>query len=153
MGIASSKSSPLPWGTPSMMSMRTTSASSLAAIQCAAVAPTFPEPTMLTLLRIMFPFWNQPQRHRVELILRTSVPSVSSVVKKSVGCGGKPGVHILDDVVAKLAGLDLGRPFHQALEVIGNLLLLNGCLHGVLDQACRLAPAQEIEHHHARKND
>jgi hypothetical protein len=31
----------------------------LAAIQCAAVAPTFPEPTMLTLLRMMFPFENQ----------------------------------------------------------------------------------------------
>src|SRR5271165_3585587 len=50
--MASSKSSPLPCGTPSIMSMRTTSHNSLAAIQCAAVAPTFPDPTTVTFLRI-----------------------------------------------------------------------------------------------------
>src|ERR1700761_5543040 len=52
IGMASSRSSPLPWGTPSTTSISTTSASSLAAIQCAAVAPTFPAPTMLTFFRI-----------------------------------------------------------------------------------------------------
>src|SRR5215469_262651 len=52
MGMASSRSRPLPWGTPSMMSMSTTSASSLDAIQWAAVAPTLPEPTILTFLRM-----------------------------------------------------------------------------------------------------
>jgi hypothetical protein len=53
MGMASSRSSALPWGMPSAMSMRTTSASSLAAIQCAAVAPTLPAPTILTFFRMM----------------------------------------------------------------------------------------------------
>src|SRR6266436_9974745 len=52
MGMASSRSSALPWGTPSTTSIRTTSASSLAAIQCAAVAPTLPAPTMVTFFRI-----------------------------------------------------------------------------------------------------
>ena len=53
MGMASSRSRPLPWGTPSMMSISTTSASSAAAIQCAAVAPTLPEPTTVTFLRMV----------------------------------------------------------------------------------------------------
>src|SRR5271170_6281041 len=52
MGNASSKSRPLPWGTPSTTSTSTMSANSLAAIQWAAVAPTFPAPTMVTFFRI-----------------------------------------------------------------------------------------------------
>src|SRR5580658_5606649 len=52
IGMASSRSSPLPWGTPSTTSINTISANSLAAIQCAAVAPTFPAPTMLTFFLI-----------------------------------------------------------------------------------------------------
>src|SRR5579864_577146 len=121
MGMASSRSRPLPWGTPSMMSIRTTSASSLAAIQCAAVAPTFPEPTMLTLLRMIFPFQKQSttedtKAHAGKMIGYPLPPFVSSVVKISVRRGGKPGaIHVLDDVIAELAGLDLGRLFHQAL--------------------------------------
>src|ERR1700744_3784207 len=52
IGMASSRSSALPWGMPSATSMRTTSASSFEAIQCAAVAPTFPAPTIVTFLRM-----------------------------------------------------------------------------------------------------
>src|SRR5579859_1342154 len=52
IGRASSKSRPLPWGTPSTTSTSTMSANSLAAIQCAAVAPTLPAPTMVTFFRI-----------------------------------------------------------------------------------------------------
>src|SRR6202789_4682792 len=52
IGMASSRSRPLPWGTPSTTSISPRSASSLSAIQCAAVAPTFPAPTMLTFFRI-----------------------------------------------------------------------------------------------------
>src|ERR1700691_5126299 len=52
MGSASSKSRPFPWGTPSTTSTRTMSANSLAAIQWAEVAPTFPAPTMVTFFRI-----------------------------------------------------------------------------------------------------
>src|SRR5690606_17000760 len=46
-GPASIRSRALPWGTPSTMSMRTMSPSSLAAAQWAAVAPTLPAPTMV----------------------------------------------------------------------------------------------------------
>src|SRR5579864_3232670 len=53
MGMASSRSNPLPWGIPSNTSISTTSASSLAAIQWAVVAPTFPAPTIVTFLRIL----------------------------------------------------------------------------------------------------
>src|SRR3989304_1540916 len=53
-GAAWHRSRALPWGMPSTMSTRTTSASSLAGIQWAQVAPTLPAPTMVTLLlRIM----------------------------------------------------------------------------------------------------
>src|ERR1700722_3400947 len=52
IGMASSRSRPLPWGTPSTTSISTTSANSLAAIQCAAVASTFPAPTLFTFFRI-----------------------------------------------------------------------------------------------------
>src|SRR5258708_3809948 len=45
-------SRPFPWGIPSMMSMRTTSASSPSARRWARVAPTFPPPTTVTFLFI-----------------------------------------------------------------------------------------------------
>src|SRR5437879_10700461 len=63
--MASSKSRPLPCGTPSMMSISTMSASSFAAIQCAAVAPTLPEPTIETLLRMDSPFENRVARNEI----------------------------------------------------------------------------------------
>src|SRR5882757_2991047 len=56
IGIACSRSSAFPCGTPSTTSSNTTSASSLAAIQCPAVAPTFPEPTTVTFFRLASPF-------------------------------------------------------------------------------------------------
>src|SRR5579863_6495186 len=51
--MASSRSSALPCGTPSTTSINTTSASSLEAIQWAAVAPTLPAPTIETFLRMI----------------------------------------------------------------------------------------------------
>src|ERR1700691_5873327 len=44
-------SNPLPCGTPSTTSTRTTSASSLSAIRKAQFAPTFPAPTTVTFFR------------------------------------------------------------------------------------------------------
>src|SRR5258705_664524 len=55
IGIACSRSSAFPCGTPSITSSKTTSANSFAAIQCAAVAPTLPEPTTVTFFRIPSP--------------------------------------------------------------------------------------------------
>src|SRR5688500_5360328 len=45
----------LPWGTPSTMSTPPTSASSVAALACATVAPTFPPPTTVTFVFIAKP--------------------------------------------------------------------------------------------------
>src|SRR5262245_39384469 len=52
-GAASARSRPLPWGRPSTMSTSTTSASPASAMRWAAVAPTLPAPTTVTLLRAM----------------------------------------------------------------------------------------------------
>src|SRR3984957_12162524 len=73
MGSASSKSRPLPWGTPSTTSISTMSASSLAAIQCAEVAPTLPAPTMVTFFRILLlrhHIFDDPGREFARLGLR-----------------------------------------------------------------------------------
>src|SRR5258708_13083369 len=78
MGMASSRSSPLPCGTPSMMSMRTTSASSLEAIQWAAVAPTLPEPTMVTFLRMHESFPNQQSANQHSVL-----PQVAPASRKT----------------------------------------------------------------------
>src|SRR5262245_8759416 len=60
-GAASSRSSALPWGTPSMMSTNATSAYPFSAIRCAAVAPTVPDPTTVT-LNLMISFsWNRSE--------------------------------------------------------------------------------------------
>src|SRR5580700_7400340 len=51
-GPDSSRSSPLPCGTPSTTSTSTTSANSLPAIRSAQFAPTFPAPTTVTFFRM-----------------------------------------------------------------------------------------------------
>src|SRR6266850_6016704 len=106
-----------------MMSMSTTSASSLEAIQWAAVAPTFPEPTTVTFLRMR-------------------VLSITDQILYHGEHGGTPGLfrcrryccaHVLDDVAVEFTGFDLLGPFHQALEVISHSLLLDGALQALLD--------------------
>src|SRR3954451_4113043 len=52
-GAASARSRPLPWGRPSTMSTRTTSARPASAIRWAVVAPTLPAPMTVTLWRAM----------------------------------------------------------------------------------------------------
>src|SRR5215472_4885782 len=106
--MASSKSSPFPWGMPSRTSIRTTFASSLEEIQWAAVAPTLPAPTMVTFLRM------------------------KKSSRRNVSAGGRalaPVHHVINDVCGKFAGFHLSRARHQPLEVIGDELLLNGCFH------------------------
>src|SRR5207248_7612374 len=135
--MASSRSSPLPCGTPSMMSMRTTSQSSLAAIQCAAVAPTLPEPTTVTFFLI-----NDPLRRGQAVSTSTYAPSLRR--------GGRATcVHVLNDVIGEFAGAYLRGAFHQPLKIIGNPFLLNGVLYGIFDQTRRFLPANEFKHHHA----
>src|SRR5579864_7083965 len=130
MGIASRRSRPLPWGTPSMMSMSTTSASSLEAIQWAAVAPTFPEPTIVTFFRM-----NEfllDELSAVSYQLSAAFETCPRAVGLSANCqvlNQHFRSHVLDDVAAELAGLYFGCPFHQALEIIGDFLLFDGALY------------------------
>src|SRR5438270_6434827 len=107
MGIASSRSSPLPWGTPSTMSMRTTSASSLEAIQCAAVAPTLPEPTMETFFRMPSP-----------LIFAELSGFYFAAARRAMFFRRGPQGHVFDHVVRELAGLHFLRARHLPLEII-----------------------------------
>src|SRR6266496_6006999 len=142
MGMASRMSRPLPCGTPSMMSIRTTSASSFDAIQCAAVAPTFPDPTMLTFFRMKCPlqkitiFNRRDRRVRRERIAKTrrlllSAFSAYSAVNSS-RCRQHSCAHVFDDRVSKPAGADLGRTLHQALKIVCDFLLLYGALDAAL---------------------
>src|SRR5882724_2537931 len=107
MGIASRRSSPLPWGTPSIMSMRTTSASSLEAIQWAAVAPTLPEPTIVTFLRMISSFVDEnilntedTEFHRARHYTLSVYPVLLSVrcVLTHLSCLRQHArAHVLDD--------------------------------------------------------
>src|SRR5579863_5835801 len=134
IGIASSRSRPFPWGTPSTMSIRTTSASSFEAIQWAAVAPTFPEPTIVTFLRMSSFLLRTIFNHRGHRVSDHQL-LIYVLVELSVGCAPVcRGVHILDNAVGELAGLDLGRIFHEPFEVVGDFLLLDRAFHAVLDQ-------------------
>src|SRR6478609_858289 len=126
MGMASSRSSAFPCGIPSATSIRTTSASSLAAIQCAAVAPTFPAPTMVTFLRMS---------------LLSCSPSAANLL------------HVFDHSRGELARLHFGGTLHLALEVIGDELLLDSLLHGRFDELRGLTPAEKFEHHDAGEDD
>src|SRR6476660_6308196 len=153
IGMASSKSRPLPWGTPSTMSINTTSASSLEAIQWAAVAPTFPEPTIVTFFRM-----NESSLESLSALgCQPSAKSKSSIktrckVVPFAGLHQYSRSHVVDDMAGKLASLDLPGAFHQALEVVGHQFLVDRAFHAALDQVGCFVPAQEPKHHHARQN-
>src|SRR6185503_10383728 len=155
MGMASSRSRPLPCGTPSMMSIRTTSASSFDAIQWAAVAPTFPDPTMLTFLRMIslstiFGFWPSAFTQQGFRLARVKARSDWSL---SFQCwlrrSQNAGAHVLDNLVSELAGTDLGCALHESLKVVGYSLFFDGPFQATLDQIGGLIPSQEAKHHHA----
>src|SRR5438105_3462228 len=107
---------------PSKTSVNTTSASSLAAIQWAAVAPTFPAPTIVTFLRIKF------------------LPEILEL--QSTAGGLAPVHHIFNQASGKFTCLYFGRSGHETLQIIGDLFLLYGELHGSLNQARRFIPAE-----------
>src|SRR3984885_11603205 len=162
MGMASSRSRPLPCGTPSMMSIRTTSASSFEAIQWAAVAPTFPEPTMVTFLRMNQSFQEELLLGRwADFANRKTILAphrrprghrpMTRLTDRRMTLHQDGDAHVLDDAVCELAGLYFGRAFHQTLKVIGDFFLKDGVFHTVLDQVGSLVPPQKAEHHHARK--
>src|SRR5438270_5258544 len=71
----------------------------------------------------------------------------------SICSGQNARLHILDDIAAEFAGLDLLGPFHEALEIVGHLLLLDRALHALFDQIGGFVPAEEPEHHDTRQNN
>src|ERR1019366_565738 len=68
-----------------------------------------------------------------------------------VGCDCD--AHVVDHAGGKLAGLNFGCAFHQALEIVGHFFLFDGALQTPLDQIGGFRPSQEAKHHDARKND
>src|SRR6185437_10994624 len=104
--MASSRSRPLPCGTPSRTSISTTLASSFDAIQWAAVAPTLPAPTIVTFLRMeILPVYEQ----------------------NCLDCGFlAPVHHVVNHVSGKLTGLYLGSARHLALKIVRDKLLRDG---------------------------
>src|SRR5690242_8732356 len=57
--------------------------------------------------------------------------------------------HVGDDIVAECGTFDLGRAFHLARKIIGDLLRANGAVQTFDNQVRRLGPAQVTEHHFA----
>src|ERR1700735_2245083 len=136
IGIACSRSSAFPCGTPSITSSSTTSANSFAAIQCAAVAPTLPEPTTVTFFRIP----SLPSKKLVSLIIRLH-PRKSAV-----------DLHVFNHPRSKFARLSLRRALHSALEVICDELLRHRLLHRAFNQSRCLSPTQKVKKQYARQH-
>src|SRR6266849_6215185 len=138
MGPAWARSRALPCGIPSMTSTRTTSPSSFSTAYWATLAPTLPAPTTVILgrgccvLRIS--------------ALPSSIPILFSARRLQRG-------HALDDGAAELRALHFPGALHQAGEVVGDDLLLDGLLQAGHETVGRIRPAQVAEHHLAREND
>src|SRR5512139_998227 len=62
-------------------------------------------------------------------------------------------LHVRDDGVGEPRRRQLGRARHLPGQVVGHLLLLDGALDGGLDRGGRFAPAQVLQHHHAREHE
>src|SRR6185437_10396647 len=129
----------------------TTSASCLSATARATVAPTLPAPpTTVTFLFIaafpvasfLFPAFSSQLS---AFSSRFLVPAWSDLAPSSQ-------LHVLNDRIAELRGLQLGRPFHLPGEIVGDLLLLNRLLEAGFDQLGGFRPAEIPEHHHARED-
>src|SRR5947208_7009532 len=62
------------------------------------------------------------------------------------------GLHIFDDGRSELAGLQLCRAHHLAVQIVSHALLLNGLRQRVNDFLADFAPAHVLEHHNPRQN-
>src|ERR1051325_877682 len=108
------------------MWMTTTSASRLSATPRATVAPTLPAPPTTVTFRF--------------------IPSPSKRVENS------STLHMIDDGVPELRGLQLFRAVHQPREIVRDRLGANRAVHPLHDEVRRLVPAHVAEHHLARQN-
>src|ERR1700674_4533498 len=149
IGVDSSRSSALPAGTPSRISVSTTSAKPRSMMRCAVVEPTNPPPTTVTFLRmqsslleVRFPQWRP-----------SGIRKGSRVLRYGELGGSDAGLHVLDDGRSKLGSAQFLGSFHEPLEIVGYALLPDGALDSFFDQPGRLAPAHEVKHHGAGEHD
>src|SRR5579859_1345810 len=143
IGVDSTISSALPAGGPSRISVSTTSASSRSTMRCAVVDPTNPPPTTVTFLRMSaFSCFIQSECRKKTA---GDSPQFGQIL-----LGDCRRLHVFDDGAGKLRSAQLGRAFHQALQVVRNSLLADRSFDTQFDQLANLVPAHEFEHHHAR---
>src|SRR5438876_5915938 len=158
MGPDSKRSSPLPCGTPSKMSIKTTSASCLSASRCATVAPTFPEPTTVTFFRISPPV---KKRSQWQVASKKSKPMNWSrlfACHLPLATGHCFFAHVFDNSIGECAGAELfgaGYPLHphQAFEVVGDAMLGDGGRKRPLDEHTHFGPSDEFEHQRPGTNE
>src|SRR6266545_7223704 len=123
------------------MSTTTTSASCLSATPRATVAPTLPAPpTTVTLRFICAPCQNDQRRAR--RVRRADFFCVLSELRVQ-----RRVLHTRDDGVPELGGLQLGRTFHEAREVVGHALRSDSAVHPFHDEIGGLGPPEMSQHH------
>src|SRR5262244_1407591 len=107
-----------------MTSTSTTSPSSFSTAYWATLAPTLPAPTTVIFARAVIRFSSPLQ-----------------------------GRHVLDDLAAELRALHFLGAFHEAGEVVGDDLRLDGRLQAGHDAIGGVRPDQVPEHHFAGQDD
>jgi hypothetical protein len=64
-----------------------------------------------------------------------------------------PGLlHVIDNVVPEFRAFDLGRPFHQAREVVGDPFARNGLVQSFNHEIRGFPPTKVPQHHLSRKH-
>ena len=103
-----------------------------------------------------FWFWRELTSDAVDdgILARTAPhPTLSLDDEPAVGRGDSVGSSdVLDDVLRKLARLDLRGPGHLALEVVGHFLLLDRFGDAVFDAVGGFIPVHVAEHHDAAED-
>src|SRR5438105_11162258 len=154
IGVDSSKSSALPAGTPSRISVITTSARPRSTIRCAVVEPTNPPPTTVTFLRIRELLRKcdevrivVPSEQRERGISPSLVAQISA--GEVISIRGDARLHVFDNGRREFRGAQFFGAFHQTFEVVGNAFLADGVLDSIFDQPGRFLPSHEVKHHGA----
>src|SRR5688572_4623766 len=148
-------SSAMPAAFSAAISMMTTSASSLTAMARATVAPTLPAPpTTVTLRFITLSSKNPFMLWCASALVRScraecSVPTRTGA--RAHQCTG--ALQALNHGIREFRGLELGRSWNHACQVVRHLLVVDGLLQAADDQVRRLGPAQVAEHQLAGQDD
>src|SRR5215472_5955161 len=103
---------------------------------------------MLILLRMHLPSIKPLIRTDTSGEEETSrLPRVALSLNQGLGANQNWGSHVVDDVIGEFAGTDLGRAFHQAMEVVSDGFLFDGTFQPSFNQVGGFAPAQIAKHH------